>query len=202
MISYSVRNTLLMPCYIYPHPLHQFPDGADFDGSFLAGGTHNVLLLIDCADREIDGTTKDIMTNPVINDHYVAYYNLPGYSDSEGKAVSRKVRGFFYTDDSMELFLKGIRAIFDGEIWISRQILLRYVMSGGTDVAAQTHNDQLLTEREQQILSLVSVGVDNEEIGEKLCISVNTVKTHMYNIFKKIHVTNRLQAALWAAKNL
>jgi len=179
-----------------------FPDNCEFETSFLTAGNLNVLLLVDCTGREIDGTTKDIMTNPVINNHLVAYYNLPGYSDSEGKAVSKKVRGFFYTDDTMELFLKGIAAIFDGEIWISRQILLRYVMNSGAEEIPYHHSEQLLTEREQQILSLVSVGVDNEEISDKLCISVNTVKTHMYNIFKKIHVTNRLQAALWAAKNL
>jgi LuxR family transcriptional regulator of csgAB operon len=46
------------------------------------------------------------------------------------------------------------------------------------------------------------MGATNEEIGAKLCISTNTVKTHVYNIFHKIKVPNRLQAALWAAKNL
>ena len=60
----------------------------------------------------------------------------------------------------------------------------------------------ILTPREIEILSLVAIGAKNEEIAEKLYISSNTVKTHIYNIFKKIDVPNRLQAALWAAKNL
>ena len=49
---------------------------------------------------------------------------------------------------------------------------------------------------------MVAVGVKNEEIADRLCISPHTVKTHIYNIFKKIGVPNRLQAALWAAQNL
>jgi LuxR family transcriptional regulator of csgAB operon len=59
-----------------------------------------------------------------------------------------------------------------------------------------------LTPREVEILAMVAVGAKNEEIAEKLHISPHTVKTHIYNIFKKIDVPNRLQAALWAASNL
>jgi DNA-binding CsgD family transcriptional regulator len=49
---------------------------------------------------------------------------------------------------------------------------------------------------------MVVSGATNEEIAARICISPHTVKTHIYNIFKKIKVPNRLQAALWAAKNL
>jgi len=59
-----------------------------------------------------------------------------------------------------------------------------------------------LTPREMEILAMVAAGAKNEAIADKLCISPHTVKTHVYNIFKKIDVPNRLQAALWAAKNL
>jgi LuxR family transcriptional regulator of csgAB operon len=59
-----------------------------------------------------------------------------------------------------------------------------------------------LTPRKLEILALISTGYTNDEIAEKLLISPHTVKTHLYNIFKKIKVPNRLQAALWAAKNL
>lgn len=55
--------------------------------------------------------------------------------------------------------------------------------------------------KEDILNSLVAVGATNEEIAEKLCISPHTVKTHIFNIFNKIDVSNRLQAGLWAAKN-
>ena len=60
----------------------------------------------------------------------------------------------------------------------------------------------LLTRREIEILSMIAAGATNEQIANELFISRNTVRTHIYNIFKKINVPNRLQAALWAVKNL
>ena len=59
-----------------------------------------------------------------------------------------------------------------------------------------------LTQRERQILLMISVGLTNQEVADKSFISLHTVKAHLYNIFKKINVPNRLQAALWATKNL
>ena len=59
-----------------------------------------------------------------------------------------------------------------------------------------------LTERQTEILALVAVGATNEEIADQLCISPYTVKTHLYKIFRKINVPNRIQASLWAAKHM
>jgi DNA-binding NarL/FixJ family response regulator len=51
-------------------------------------------------------------------------------------------------------------------------------------------------------MTLLAAGATNEEIADKLCVSLNTVKTHLYNTFRKIGVQTRLKAALWAARNL
>jgi len=59
-----------------------------------------------------------------------------------------------------------------------------------------------LTHREIEILSLVAIGAKNEEIADKLFVSPHTIKTHLYNIYKKLFVSNRLQATLWATKHL
>jgi LuxR family transcriptional regulator of csgAB operon len=69
------------------------------------------------------------------------------------------------------------------------------------DISSKRANE-ILTSRQTEILAQVAVGASNDEIADRLSVSPHTVKTHLYNIFKKIKVTNRLQAALWAAKHL
>ena len=60
----------------------------------------------------------------------------------------------------------------------------------------------MLSRREKEILKHVVYGESNQEIADAMQISLHTVKTHLYNAYKKINVPNRLQAALWGAANL
>jgi LuxR family transcriptional regulator of csgAB operon len=62
--------------------------------------------------------------------------------------------------------------------------------------------DANLTKREQEIIKLLGSGASNVEIAEKLFVSENTVKTHLHNVFKKIHAKNRLQALIWAREHM
>jgi DNA-binding NarL/FixJ family response regulator len=57
-----------------------------------------------------------------------------------------------------------------------------------------------LTDRELEILGLVAEGADNQEIGTRLLLSQSTVKTHISSILTKLHVKNRIQAAVYAVK--
>jgi ATP/maltotriose-dependent transcriptional regulator MalT len=61
---------------------------------------------------------------------------------------------------------------------------------------------QILNKRELEILALIAAGVSDEEIALKLFISTQAIKTHFHEIQRKIEAPNRLQAALWAVKNL
>jgi LuxR family transcriptional regulator of csgAB operon len=80
--------------------------------------------------------------------------------------------------------------------------MTNYILEKGREGRIPNSEESLLTSRETEILTMISIGAKNDEIADKLFISPNTVKTHIYNIFKKIDVPNRLQAALWAAKHL
>jgi DNA-binding NarL/FixJ family response regulator len=59
-------------------------------------------------------------------------------------------------------------------------------------------NEYDLTDQEMIVLSLISLGHDNKSILKKLCITNNTLKSHIKNIYKKIGVNDRTQAAIWA----
>ena len=61
-------------------------------------------------------------------------------------------------------------------------------------------DDVPLTRREQQVLRHVALGLSNREIGRSLEISVETVKEHVQNILRKIAVSDRTQAAVWAVR--
>ena len=52
----------------------------------------------------------------------------------------------------------------------------------------------LLSERESEVLTLIAEGLTNQEIADKLFVSINTTKTHLKHIFEKLNVTNRTQA--------
>ena len=62
-------------------------------------------------------------------------------------------------------------------------------------------NGQNLTDKETLILSLISMGIDNQGIAEKLAITKNTLKTHTGKIYSKLGVSDRSQAAIWALRN-
>jgi NarL family two-component system response regulator LiaR len=61
--------------------------------------------------------------------------------------------------------------------------------------------EQKLTQRELEVLNLIGKGENNREIAEKLVISQKTVKVHVSNILKKLNLTDRTQAAIYAIKN-
>jgi len=132
----------------------------------------------------------------------VALFNISAGRGIEERILKQGVQGFFYRHDSLEQVAKGVRAILDGELWISRTIMADHIRKMSNTHHKSNKNDADLTHREIEILAMIAAGSKNAVIADKLCISPHTVKTHLHNIFKKINVPNRLQASLWAAKNL
>lgn len=162
------------------------------------------LLLVDCAGRVIKGALDEMHAGLVgyAGKPTIALFSLQHGRGVEQNALQYGVKGFFYHDDSLALILKGVGALFRGEIWLSREVLAECVVNNSRKRAPVVQSQAGLSSREMEILALISTGTNNDDIAEKLFISPHTVKTHLYHIFKKINVPNRLQAALWAAKHL
>jgi len=162
------------------------------------------LVLFDCQGKKLAKVLSGLKTylSGKHAKNHVVFFNMQSDLAIEKECVLKGIRGFFYKKDPLDVLLKGVRAVFEGELWVSRKTMTKCILDSSRR-AKDSHSDRpVLTLRQSEILALVAIGATNEEIGDKLCISPHTVKTHLYNIFKKINVPNRIQATLWAAKNL
>lgn len=95
---------------------------------------------------------------------------------------------------------KAILTVINGENYIQPS-LIPLLNAKMIDRNKDNVKIESLTRREMDVLKLLAVGMYNKEIAEKLNISERTVKNHVSNIFKKIGVTDRTQAAVFAIRN-
>lgn len=100
------------------------------------------------------------------------------------KAIQSNASGYVLKDDAFEDLLYAIRAVASGRKFISPSISEKILHPG----RVRENGDRILTEREQEILRLIALGLTNKKIAEKLSISVKTVDTHRTRILQKLDV--------------
>jgi len=115
------------------------------------------------------------------------------------RAMRLGARGVVLKQSASDLLLKGIRQVHDGEIWLDNHMTAEVIDAFKKSAeSGQRREKRLLSDREKEIVQLVTQGFRNREIGEKLFISEQTVKNHLHNIFDKLGVSDRLELALYA----
>ena len=163
------------------------------------------LLIMDCKHIDMKNlwTAVQKWDCPDASPCFFALCNAEADSDLEKIAIDNGLQGIFYNNAPLQLISKGICAILRGDLWYSRKVLREYLVATGYFANASVHPTTLrLTGREKQMLAGIASGLTSKAIADDLKISVNTVKCHIYNVYKKINVRNRLQASLWATKYL
>ena len=116
------------------------------------------------------------------------------------KAVDIGVNGYVLKDSDSTELKKAIVALHEGETYIQPS-LIPALNSKMIEKNEDEVKIDALTRRELEVLKLLAVGMYNKEVAEKLNISERTVKNHVSNIFKKLEVTDRTQAAVFAIRN-
>lgn len=132
----------------------------------------------------------------------LAAFNLRDEDHAADVLASLHLQGVFYRRDSLQLICKGIGALLEGDLWMSRSLMTRLIEFYRRQQLNAYRPVCGLTHRELEIIGLLGSGASNTEIADKLFVSEHTVKSHLYNIFRKIKVHNRIQAMNWARQNL
>ena len=116
------------------------------------------------------------------------------------KAVDIGINGYVLKDSESAELKKAIFTIADGETYIQPSLIPAL-----NSKMIQKNEDELkidaLTKREMEVLKEMAVGKFNRDIAKEMKISERTVKNHISSIFKKLEVTDRTQAAVFAIRN-
>lgn len=116
------------------------------------------------------------------------------------KAVDIGVNGYVLKDSESAELKKAIFTVVEGETYIQPS-LIPALNAKMIETNKDAEKIKSLTKRELDVLKLLAVGMYNKEVGKRLEISERTVKNHVSNIFKKLGVTDRTQAAVFAIRN-
>lgn len=110
-------------------------------------------------------------------------------------AVRAGAIGYLLKDTNAEELRRAIRAAVEGQVQLSPGAIATLVRGVRTPALVKP-----LTERETSVLRLLSRGLSNKEIGARLGIQEQTVKSHVHHVLSKLGVSSRTQAALYGAR--
>jgi DNA-binding NarL/FixJ family response regulator len=111
-------------------------------------------------------------------------------------------RGIFcYGESHLGELCRCIRRVHEGQIWANAE-QLRYLLDELTHVPAlrvlDASGDNLLSEREEQVVGLVADGLTNRAVAAELGLSENTIKKYLFRIFEKVGISTRVELVLYA----
>jgi len=155
------------------------------------------VVLMDLSMPEMDGVEA---TKRIVADHPgVRVLVLTSFSDQSRimDALRAGAEGYLLKHSEPDEIAAAVRAVHEGGSPLDPKAAR--VLLDSRRTAAETDT---LTDREREVLLLVRGGLANKQIARKLGISERTVKAHLTNVFQRLGVTDRTQAALWASEHL
>ena len=158
------------------------------------------IVLMDVDMPRLDGITATRLIRSCVPDSKVLMLSVHDDDARIVAAVQAGASGYILKDADHQEFLRIIRATFKGE-----PVRSRFMPDGFAKKAVALVNKQdelngsglsLLTDREREILACAAAGRSNKEIADQLCVSLDTVKTHLHHTYQKLNVSGRVEAVL------
>ena len=157
------------------------------------------VVLMDLRMPEIDGVEAIRQIKSMKPE--IKFIILTTYSDDEYifRGIEAGARAYLLKDAPREDLFKAIRAVHRGESLI-QPVVASKVLDRLAELSRQTTSGEVLSQRELEVLQLMSKGAANKEIAAQLSITESTVKTHITNIFQKLDTSDRTEAVTQAIK--
>jgi NarL family two-component system response regulator LiaR len=115
-------------------------------------------------------------------------------------AIHAGVSGYLMKDASPADLIRAIQTVARGEIYLHPEATRKLARHLEPDTKTYEPH-QVLTQRERNVIQLVTRGLNNQDIADKLGIGLKTVKTHISNVLEKLALENRVQIAIYALQN-
>lgn len=163
------------------------------------------IILMDIAMPVMDGLQATRLIAGELPSVRVVMLTMSEDEEDLFTAIQYGARGYVLKDIPSTGLRKKLMGVLRGEAALSgpmaTKILNEFSKIKAGPEKIECAGLEPLTEREQQVLELVVHGQSNPEIAEKLCLSENTVKKYLHNILEKLHLNNRVEAAIFAVKD-
>ena len=160
--------------------------------------THDVVLMdIDMPVMDgIRATEQAVTDNP---DEKIITLSMHGDDEFYFRMVEAGAKGFILKSSDIDEVVTAIRTVCDGGTYFSQELLRNLV--GNLKSTRGERPEEVLSEREKEILLLICRGMSNQEIADGLFISKRTVDKHRANILEKTGCRNTANLVVWAIKN-
>ena len=156
------------------------------------------VVLMDLIMPEMDGVEATRQVKNISPRSQIVV--LTSYHDDEHifPALEAGATSYLLKDIDMEELAEAIRRSARGEVTLHPRVAARILQELHGTKRDEINPFTELTKREMEVLKLIANGLSNTEIAEQLVISDHTVKGHVSNIFSKLHLADRTQAAVYA----
>lgn len=166
----------------------------------MIGDLHPDVVLLDINMPVLNGLKMlEMLRNSKNKNQKVLILTIHNEIEYLMKAVEIGIEGYVLKDAESAILKNAIYTVNSGEKYIDFSMVP--LLNEKIEQEKVKVDDEKLTRREIEVLKLLAEGLFNKEIAYKLSISEKTVKNHVSNIFKKIGVFDRTQAAVYAIKN-
>jgi DNA-binding NarL/FixJ family response regulator len=157
------------------------------------------VIVMDLQMAPVDGIESTRQIRARYGDVKVVALTSFAEEDRVHAALQAGASGYILKDSDADDVAAAVRAAHRGEVKIDA-LVARRLMSSIRHPADTDHRASDLTSRELDVLRLVAAGKPNKQIAAELSISERTARTHVSRILRKLRLTSRTQAALWAVR--